>query len=119
MKPKNQKTNSKASDTTALPQWLADESDTLKDMIEWWKSRESASMDAAGRRPLFIGKTKNTGIRVNETILERAVEKSKRERAKTGGNLSQLMEWLLWIYIGSPDDVVEDPHPPKQNALIG
>ena len=59
-------------------------------------------MDAAGRRPLFVGKTKNTGIRVNETILERAVEKSKRERAKTGGNLSQLMEWLLWIYIGQP-----------------
>ena len=105
-----------ASDTTSLPQWLTDESDTLKDMIEWWKSRESVSMDAAGRRPLFVGKTKNTGIRVNETILERAIEKSKRERAKTGGNLSQLMEWLLWIYIGSPDDVVENPHPPKQNA---
>jgi hypothetical protein len=113
MKSKKEPTKPEAPDTTSLPQWLLEETDTLKEMIDWWKSREAASMDAAGRRPLFLGETKNTGVRINKVILERAIEKSKRERAKTGGNLSQLMEWLLWIYIGSPDDVVEDPHPPK------
>jgi len=113
MKSKKVPTKSQAPDTTSLPQWLLEETDTLKEMIDWWKSREAASMDAAGRRPLFEGETKNTGVRINKVILERAVEKSKRERAKTGGNLSQLMEWLLWIYIGSPDDVVEHPRPTK------
>jgi len=119
MKSKKELTKSEAPDTTSLPQWLLKESDTLKEMIEWWKSREAASMDAAGRRPLFMGRTKNTGFRVNEVILQRAVEKCKRERAKTGGNLSALLEWLLWIYIGSPDDVVEDPRSPKQNSPSG
>ncbi|MBI5251576.1 MAG: hypothetical protein HY912_18960 [Desulfomonile tiedjei] len=113
MKSKKDQTKPDAPAATSSPQWLLEETETLQEMIEWWKSRESASMDAAGRRPLFIGETKNTGVRINKVILERAIEKSKRERAKTGGNLSQLMEWLLWIYIGSPDDVVEDPHPPK------
>lgn len=113
MKSKKEPTKPEAPDTASLPQWLLEETDTLQEMIEWWKSREATSMDAAGRRPLFMGETKNTGVRINKVILERAIEKSKRERAKTGGNLSQLMEWLLWIYIGSPDDVVEDPHPPK------
>jgi hypothetical protein len=111
MKSKKEQKRSEAPATPSLPQWLLEETDTLKEIIEWWKTRESAAMDAAGRRPLFVGKTKNTGVRINETILERAVEKSRRERAKTGGNLSQLMEWLLWIYIGSPDDVVEHPRP--------
>lgn len=113
MKPTKKRTPRPASEITSLPQWLQEETDTLKEMIEWWKSREAASMDAAGRRPLFAGETKNTGVRINKVILERAVEKSKLERAKTGGNLSQLMEWLLWIYIGSPDDVVEHPRPLK------
>ena len=113
MKSKKELTKPEAPDTTSLPQWFLEETDTLQEMIEWWKSREAASMDAAGRRPLFVGETKNTGVRVNKVILERAIGKSKSERAKTGGNLSQLMEWLLWIYIGSPDDVVEHPRPPK------
>jgi hypothetical protein len=90
-----------------LPQWLLEESDTLKEMIAWWKSRESAAMEASLRRPVFSGKTRNTGIRVNEVILERAVAKAKDEKLRTGGNISQLVEWLLWVYIGLPDDVVD------------
>lgn len=106
-------------DTTALPQWLLEESETLKEIIDWWKSRESAAMEALDRRPVFIGKTRNTGIRISEAILDRAITKAKEEKLKTGGNLSQLLEWLLWIYIGSPDDVVEHLHPPEKNTPTG
>jgi hypothetical protein len=113
MKSKKEPTKPEASTTTSLPQWLLEESDTLKEMIEWWKSRESAAMEASVRRPVFIGKTRNTGIRVSEAILDRAVAKAKQEKLKTGGNLSQLVEWLMWIYLGSPDDVVERLHPPE------
>lgn len=90
-----------------LPEWLLDETETLKEIIEWWKSREATALNAIERRPVFIGKTKNSGIRVNEVILDRAMNKARQERLRTGGNLSQLVEWLLWIYIGSPDDIVE------------
>ena len=119
MKPKKQQSKSKADDTTSLPQWLVEEADTLKDMIEWWKSRESAMMEASIRRPVFLGKTRNTGIRVSEMILDRAVVKAKREKLKTGGNLSQLVEWLMWIYLGSPEDLVEQPPPPEENTPKG
>lgn len=94
-----------------FPEWLSGEADTLRDMIEWWKSRESAAMEGSVRRPVFEGKTKNSGIRVNEEIMARALHKARQEKLKTGGNLSQLVEWLMWIYIGSPTDVVE--HPPE------
>ena len=119
MKSKKERTQPEAPDTTPLPQWLVDEADTLRDMIEWWKSREAAAMEALVRRPVFLGKTRNTGIRVSEVILDRAVAKAKQEKLKTGGNLSQLVEWLMWIYLGSPDDVVEHPPPPEQNTLTG
>jgi len=92
-----------------LPQWLFDEADSLREMIGWWKSRESAAMEGAVQRPVFKGKAKNSGIRVNEEILARALHKARQEKLKTGGNLSQLVEWLMWIYIGSPTDVVERP----------
>jgi len=119
MKSKKEPTKPEAPDTTSLPQWLLEETDTLKEMIEWWKSREAAAMEASVRRPVFLGKTRNTGIRVSEAILDRAVAKAKQERLKTGGNLSQLVEWLMWIYLGSPDDVVEHPGPPEQNTPPG
>jgi hypothetical protein len=90
-----------------LQDWLLDETETLKEIIEWWKSRESTALDTVERRPVFIGKTKNSGIRVNEVILDRALNKAKQERLRTGGSLSQLVEWLLWVYIGSPEDLVE------------
>lgn len=103
-----EQTRQKSQDETlCLPKWLLDEADALREMIEWWKSREAAAMDAVERRPVFTGKTRNTGIRVNTVILDLALKKAKQERLKTGGNLSQLVEWLLWVYVGSPSDVVE------------
>jgi hypothetical protein len=94
-------------DTQPLPQWLIEDAETLQEIIQWWKNRESAAMEASDRRPAFLGKTRNTGIRVSAEILDRAITKAKEERLKTGGNLSQLVEWLLWIYLGRPGDVVD------------
>jgi hypothetical protein len=115
-KPKqaDQQQSKSADKTTSLPQFILDEADTLQEMIEWWKSRESTAMGASERRPVFVGKTRNTGIRVNTEILDRAIKKAKDEKFKTGGNLSQLVEWLMWVYINSPLDVVENPNPPEQ-----
>ncbi len=108
MKSKKERTKPAPPDT-ALQQWILEEGETLKEMVEWWKARESAAIEGAVRRPLFIGKTRNTGIRINEVILDRALRKARQEKLKTGGSLSQLVEWLLWLYAGSPMDIVERP----------
>lgn len=93
---------------TQLPQWLLDDMDNLRTLLEWWKTQGSApQLHEMERRPVFRGRTRNTGIRINCEILDRAVDKSKKEKNQTGGNLSQLVEWLMWRYLGEPLDVVE------------
>ncbi|MGB6068816.1 MAG: hypothetical protein WBG50_28735 [Desulfomonilaceae bacterium] len=94
---------------TSLPQWLQDDLDSLRTLLEWWKSQPAGItlQDVMERRPVFRGKTRNSGIRVNEEILERAVTKAKQDKTRTGGNLSQLVEWLMWKYIGEPVDLVQ------------
>lgn len=84
----------------------ADETGTVREIISWWKSRRMG-LDEIERRPLFKGNTRNTGIKINEELLQRAVEKAKKERLKTGGSLSGLVEFLLWKYLDEPDDLLE------------
>lgn len=89
-----------------LPPWLEDRMDSLRELLDWWDSRQSVPTDVLERRPTFKGETRNSGIRCNVEIMKRAVEKAKEEKYRTGGNLSQLLEWLMWKYIGEPADLV-------------
>lgn len=79
---------------------------TVRDMISWWESRRMR-LDEIERRPVFKGATRNTGININEELLNRAVQKAKKERLRTGGSLSGLVEFLLWKYLDEPDDIIE------------
>ena len=66
-------------------------------------------LDDIERRPVFKGQTRNTGIKINEELLNRAVQKAKKQRLRTGGSLSGLVELLLWKYLDEPDDLIESP----------
>jgi len=90
-----------------LPRWLLDDLDNLKALLDWWKARPEATFTAPQPKPTFTGESKNTGIRINKTILDRATAQAREQRWQTGGSLSQLVELLLWRYIGSPEDVLE------------
>jgi len=79
---------------------------TVRDMIQWWESRRMR-LDEIERRPVFKGTTRNTGININEELLNRAVQKAKKERLRTGGSLSGLVEFLLWKYLDEPQDIIE------------
>lgn len=83
-----------------------DEIGTVREMIVWWKSRR-IGLDSVERRPVLKGGTRNTGIKINEELLNRAVQKAKKERLRTGGSLSGLVELLLWKYLDEPDDLIE------------
>jgi hypothetical protein len=84
----------------------------INDLLEWYEAnRELPMRTKTDRRPLFKlppnEKPTNTGIQVNPEILRRAKEKMNSDRARVGKSLSQLIEFLLWAYVGCPDDLVE------------
>jgi hypothetical protein len=78
----------------------------LREIVSWWESRRMW-LDQIERRPMFKGKTRNTGIKINEELLNRAIQKARKERLRTGGSLSGLVELLLWKYLDEPDDLIE------------
>jgi len=84
----------------------SNEVDTLREVISWWQSRRMR-LDHIERRPVFKGQTRNTGIQINRELLNRATQKAKKERLRTGGSLSGLVELLLWKYLDEPDDLIE------------
>jgi hypothetical protein len=84
----------------------SEEVGTLREIVSWWESRR-IGLDYIERRPIFKGQTRNTGIKINEALLNRAVQKAKKERLRTGGSLSGLVELLLWKYLDEPDDLIE------------
>lgn len=79
---------------------------SLREIMAWWKSRKMGLKEVE-RRPIFRGETRNTGIKINRELLNRALQKAKKERLRTGGSLSGLVEWLLWKYLDEPDDLIE------------
>lgn len=78
----------------------------LREIISRWKSGRMG-LDRIERRPVFKGETRNTGIQINRELLNRAIQKAKKERLRTGGSLSGLVELLLWKYLDEPDDLIE------------
>ena len=80
---------------------------TLPSLIEWWRDRGGAPLPTVEQRPIFRGTRRNTGVHVNQILLERALERVKQDKAGTGGSLSRLVELLLWRYLGEPADVIE------------
>jgi hypothetical protein len=86
------------------------QSGKITEMIGWYESSSELAVGATiERRPLFkrSEKLQNTGVAVHPEILRRAVEKMQGEKAKVGKSLSQLVEYLLWQYIGRPNDLLE------------
>jgi hypothetical protein len=83
----------------------------LGHMLEWWNQNQGAFQSTQERRPLFKGKRRNTGLHVNEKILELAIEKVKKDKYWSGGSLSLLVERLLWTYVGEPESLLEIPEP--------
>ena len=60
-------------------------------------------------RPTFKrGKQKQGTFKVKEEIYERVLKKLETDRVRTGGNMAKLVEILLWMYIGAPEDLLEE-----------
>ncbi|MBI5251575.1 MAG: hypothetical protein HY912_18955 [Desulfomonile tiedjei] len=84
-----------------------DDLDTLKRMVEEYKAHR-LDFTSLPRRPRFKGPRVNTGITIRAEIRKRALERAKADPDGTGGgNLSGLIELLLWVFLGQPEDVID------------
>ena len=61
-------------------------------------------------RPTFKKgpREKQGSFRVRQDMYERVVKKLEKDRVRTGGTVSSLVEVLFWMYIGAPEDVLEE-----------
>ena len=89
------------------PPLAGDDFEVLRKMVQDYKSHR-IDFSNLRRRPKFRGPRVNSGIAINAEIKRRAVERAKADPDGTGGgNLSGLIELLLWTFLGCPDDVVD------------
>lgn len=116
---------------TKLPEWLDAQatkellsiyqSGKLTELLSWYESQKEAPMQTTTpttgealilpeHRPLIPGKRKNTGVFINERLMELVKTKLKTEQERVGTSLSQLIEVLLWSYAGSPNPDDLDTH---------
>lgn len=91
-----------------FPEWLdASALADLRAVLDWWRARQEESMILSPTKPMFRGSRRNSGFHINAELLRRATEKLKKDKVRTGGSMSLLMEILLWEYLGRPQDVLE------------
>src|SRR5208283_3970094 len=58
-------------------------------------------------RPTFKkGKQKQGTFKVKDEIYKRVLEKLETDRVRTRGNVASLVEILLWMYVGAPEDLL-------------
>lgn len=82
------------------------EVEEIREILGQYK-KTRVDVSSLTRRPLFKGPRINSGIRCDDVIRRRALAKAQQDSKRTGGNLSSLIELLLWEYLGRPEDVVE------------
>lgn len=100
-----------ATNEETVTRLLVDNCRDIESLLTWWKAQGGSPLPRGEQRPIFRGPRRNTGVHVSAALLERAAEKAQREKARTGGSLSRLVELLLWRYCGEPADVIEQPEP--------
>lgn len=79
-------------------------------------ARDRVPMGENLKRPpkfkMSDGETRrNTGIFIKSAIITEALEKQKEAKGALGKSLSNLIELLLWEFIGAPVGMMELPEP--------
>jgi len=94
------------------PALTHEERTALREIIQWWRTKghKEATAPAPQFRPKLKGESRATSIRVNSKLQRLAVRKAnaREERPKTFGNLSGLVEYLLFQYLGCPEELLDE-----------
>lgn len=103
--------------TDRLPEpFTFNEVENLRRILEMYETGELCRhTELPTRRPLFTGPRINSGIVLSKTIRDLAEAKRKAEVEKVGSSFSLLVEYLLWMYIGKPANVVSGAHETRES----
>jgi hypothetical protein len=110
-KPRHAEPPDAPKDSEAVPQFDPETARTLREVAQWWAER-GKRMELVISRPRFRGKSVNSSFRVNGSLVTAALAKARepQHRNRTGGNLSGLIELLLWQFLDcDPALLVPEP----------
>ena len=86
-----------------------------KEKVEKKKTQKSPSgakelIPLPAARPKFKKgpRTKQGSFKVRQELYDRVIKKLDRDSVRTDGTVSSLVEILLWMYIGAPEDLLEE-----------
>lgn len=79
----------------------------VKGFIDWWARTQKPTPEEIDRRPILTGKRQKIGPRVSVDLMNRARKQMREDRVLAQNNFSALIEFLLFRYIGSPEDLVQ------------
>lgn len=100
-------------------QFDEDTARVLREVVGWWKQKGQTMIDRmdAETVPKFKEYTAEESqiisVRIPKTMLAAVKSKIREGGAKTGGSFSRLCMWLLWKYIGEPEEYLETSGVPK------
>ncbi len=81
----------------------------LREMLQWFRAQQrTGPAPAAGAvtgKPSFPGPTKSVTLALSAPPVTGALKKMAADGPRAGSNLSQLVEILLWQYLGSPSSL--------------
>ncbi|MEW6352140.1 MAG: hypothetical protein AB1646_24065 [Thermodesulfobacteriota bacterium] len=79
----------------------------LRDMLQWFRAQQrTVPAPAVGAgKPSFPGPTKSVTLALSAPLVTGALKKMASDNPHGGINLSQLVELLLWQYLGSPQNL--------------
>ncbi len=103
--------------TRALPNWVDLDamkalqeiyrSGALHEILGWWEAGKNSKEGVGVSRPWCSYKRRFVWVHLNEDILHRALKKVRQQETVGYEALSQLIEQLLWEFVGRPKDVLE------------
>jgi hypothetical protein len=87
--------------------------------LNWWNRTQRPNKDEIERRPILTGTKQKIGPRVSVNLLNRVKSKMKEDGLLADVTLPHLIEFLLFRYVGSPEDMVKWEEIPTEMKEIG
>lgn len=90
--------------------------DRFEAFLEWISTQQW------GSKPLHLVRFKGAKVKTSITVSDTLLEAAKQQAAAQGftHGISTLLEYLLWDFLGKPEELVDsEPKPKKKDEILG